>query len=1103
MPRPSLLFGHDDGAAGRRDLVPEVVEHGGFLRGARVNLLNRLDVNGTPGGPVLGPKDGVRAVLRIAGVLSGKVDGERLSMLTEGSDAAHAEGLHEGADRPIRLKRGGRGIDERRARRHAVRTALALLLMLGLATVPPGLPSSPSGTVVLELEEGTWNQGAWDEAQSHGWDMLRLASWTRAVAWADGDEGMLEGVSVSVPAAISTSAFTDGDDVRLRFEPRLPEAATVRIANEANHLGARDLDLVPLLPVVQARAVKWIDGMEGLPGLQAVEPVMAVSARNDHGAGLLQEGDANGNVVWSWGFNGSGVVLGTADSGLDLDHACFRNGLNEVGLPGEAHRKVVVLNTTVHDADAPGQSDYRHGTHTAGTLACSPVAWNGTEPPGSGTALAHGARLAVADIVGPDGWAPPSFDALLGEAALAGAVVHSHSWGDDTTAYTARSAEVDLWSLEHPWTLAFIAPGNGGSVLEPANARNVVAVGATTLATPLERWVGSPSGPTEAGTDGIGLLAPGVGIMSAKADGLAASMNGDLRPSSGTSMATPMLASAAAVVQQMVEVGAVRGTDLPVSLQVDGLVTPAWSDASLDGGALLGEGWTPSGSLLRALLAASAVPLNASAAGGGSGHSGLSNPQDGWGQPQLDRLLNPRPLVGGGWDLAPTVWVHDSFRLLNGTPEDLLEDRLATVGGTGMLAADPWNGSGAVGPFLSEGGAFTVSLSVAQGQDLNVRLAFPASPGPAPVDDLVLRVTLDDGRVALAGVDDGSDSRLLQPEEADGTTEALPTSNETLRGVRIPAAELTGVSEVRIDVVARHVTPGNLPDHLGADGGRVGFALAVLGVERGAPSDGDEDGVIDAEDACPDRAAGTLDLDRDGCPDDSDGDGVVDDEDACPMDNASAADSDGDGCLDDSDNDGVQDPFDGCPNSPTDPVWPVNSTGCRPVDAPLRMDVAAFPEALASGVAFDVDVLLLDDDGDEARVEAFLSVDGLPMPETAVTVEGLGVVRLSWAAEAWAAPWLRNGSLVLVHLSASTLNGSPEAMASMLTPTTPVQSTYVEHVVALPGSPRAAPWPWALAASLGAALAAAALFGRREDGRLEDGPADPFRASSLHVDNEE
>jgi len=167
------------------------------------------------------------------------------------------------------------------------------------------------------------------------------------------------------------------------------------------------------------------------------------------------------------------------------------------------------------------------------------------------------------------------------------------------------------------------------------------------------------------------------------------------------------------------------------------------------------------------------------------------------------------------------------------------------------------------------------------------------------------------------------------------------------------------------------------------------------------------------------------------------------------------------------------------------------------------MDVAAFPEALASGVAFDVDVLLLDDDGDEARVEAFLSVDGLPMPETAVAVEGLGVVRLTWGAEAWAAPWLRNGSLVLVHLSATTLNGSPEALASMLTPTTPVQSTYVEEGATLPGPPPAAPWPWALAASLGVALAAAAWFGRREDGGFENGPADPFRASSMLVDNEE
>lgn len=984
-----------------------------------------------------------------------------------------------------------------------MRTALALVLLVGLSVVPPSLPTGPTGMVLLEIDEGTWNQEAWDNAASHGWGMLRLSSWTVAVAWADGNEGALHGVRVTPLPSIEAPSLREGAAVRLLFEPRLPEAAVADIESYADQVGLGDLALGSHLPLVQSRTVAWRDGAEHLPGLYAIEAVTGASARNDRGAGLLQEGVTNGEALWSWGFNGRGVVFGTADSGIDLDHACFRQGLDEVGLPGEAHRKVVVLNTTVHDADAPGQSDYRHGTHTAGTLACSPVTWNGTEAPVAGTALAHGARLVVADIVGPDGWAPPSFDALLAEAALAGAVVHAHSWGDDTTAYTARSAEVDLWSLEHPWTLAFIAPGNGGSVLEPANARNVVAVGATTLGTPLERWVGSPSGPTEAGTDGIGLLAPGVGIMSAKADGLASSMNGDLRPSSGTSMATPMLASAAGIVQHMVEAGAIRGTDVPVSLRSDRLVVPAWSEASLEGGALLGDGWTPSGALLRALLAASASPLNSTAAGGGSGHSGLSNPHDGWGQPQLDRLLQPRPLLEGGWDLSPTVWVVDSFRLLNGTPEGLLEERLNVVGATNLLANAPWDGADAAGPFLSEGESYNVNLTLADGQDLNVRLSYPASPGGAPVEDLVLRVTLDDGRVALAGLDDGAVSHILEPEEAEGSMEALPVSNETLRGVRISSADLEGVNAVRIDVIARHVTPGNHPKHLGSDGGRVGFALAVTGVERGAPTDVDEDGLIDALDACPERAAGEQDVDQDGCPDDRDGDGVIDADDTCPDDNASASDEDLDGCLDDHDGDGVHDPSDVCPDSPLDPAWPVNGTGCRPIDAALLLDVVAFPLVLAPTHRLDVDLQLNDEDSDEARVEAFLSVDGLPMPETAVTLDGLGPVRLSWTAEQWTAPWLRNGSLIHVHISATTLNGSPEARTSVVAPVVPVQSTFVEEVVTLPEPERAASWPLLLTFSLGAAIGLAALLGRGGEEGGADVPPDPFRTSSMKVENGE
>ena len=52
--------------------------------------------------------------------------------------------------------------------------------------------------------------------------------------------------------------------------------------------------------------------------------------------------------------------------------------------------------------------------------------------------------------------------------------------GEMIPQHTDRTADFDLWAIEMPWSLSFIAPGNtGGQLLEPANGRNVVAIGAT------------------------------------------------------------------------------------------------------------------------------------------------------------------------------------------------------------------------------------------------------------------------------------------------------------------------------------------------------------------------------------------------------------------------------------------------------------------------------------------------------------------------------------------------------------------------------------------------------------------------------------------------
>ena len=101
--------------------------------------------------------------------------------------------------------------------------------------------------------------------------------------------------------------------------------------------------------------------------------------------------------------------------------------------------------------------------------------------------------------------------------------------------------------------------------------------------------------------------------------------------------------------------------------------------------------------------------------------------------------------------------------------------------------------------------------------------------------------------------------------------------------------------------------------------------------------DSDGDGVLDADDLCPNTPAGTS-VDTDGCPEvvdvDSDGDGVFDQDDLCPNTTAGVV-VDEDGCEvittpTDSDGDGVIDADDLCPNTPAGTS--VDATGCEVVD---------------------------------------------------------------------------------------------------------------------------------------------------------------------------
>jgi hypothetical protein len=151
-------------------------------------------------------------------------------------------------------------------------------------------------------------------------------------------------------------------------------------------------------------------------------------------------------------WDGSGQVVGVADSGIDLEHPDLEDVVAEVvalGRPGDA-------------SDAHG-----HGTHVAGLIA-----GRGRRSPGL-AGVAPGARLFVQCVVdakgGLDGL-PPDLAELFEAAYQRGVRVHNNSWGAWVDGrYEAQAEQVDTFVSERRDMLVVIAAGNRGTASKPSN----------------------------------------------------------------------------------------------------------------------------------------------------------------------------------------------------------------------------------------------------------------------------------------------------------------------------------------------------------------------------------------------------------------------------------------------------------------------------------------------------------------------------------------------------------------------------------------------------------------------------------------------------------
>ncbi|MFE4366763.1 S8 family serine peptidase [Streptomyces sp. NPDC056835] len=239
--------------------------------------------------------------------------------------------------------------------------------------------------------------------------------------------------------------------------------------------------------------------------------------------------------VWKSGYDGTGVKIAVLDTGIDTDHA-------DVG------GKVVAQRNFTAEADV--QDHNGHGTHVASTAAGT-----GAASGGSYRGVAPGADLVIGKVLNTAGSGLNS-DIIAGMqwAVEQGADVVNMSLGaPDKLGTDPLEEAVDALSDQ---ALFVIAAGNSGpgdtTIGTPGVADSALTVGAVDKKDALASF--SSRGPRlEDGGAKPDVTAPGVNITAASAAG---TMPNSPHPApgyvtiSGTSMATPHVAGAAALLAQ-------------------------------------------------------------------------------------------------------------------------------------------------------------------------------------------------------------------------------------------------------------------------------------------------------------------------------------------------------------------------------------------------------------------------------------------------------------------------------------------------------------------------------------------------------------------------
>lgn len=230
--------------------------------------------------------------------------------------------------------------------------------------------------------------------------------------------------------------------------------------------------------------------------------------------------------LWEQGFTGEGVLVGHLDTGVAGDHPALRGAV--------AHfAEFDTMGREKTPTPAPFDSD-EHGTHTAATIAGRPI--NGRH-----VGVAPGAKLAsalvieggnvVARVLGGMEWA------LERKARILSMSLGFRGWWDDFVQLTKI--------LRQRKVLPVFAVGNEGpgTSRSPGNYPEALSVGAHDSNLEVADFSSSQTFKRKRDPLVPDLVAPGVGVISAKP-------SGGFQEMDGSSMATPHVAGLAALLLQ-------------------------------------------------------------------------------------------------------------------------------------------------------------------------------------------------------------------------------------------------------------------------------------------------------------------------------------------------------------------------------------------------------------------------------------------------------------------------------------------------------------------------------------------------------------------------